>query len=198
MAKNNQTTSDGNRHILTGLLVGTIVGAIAAALIGSPKGKEIREDLYHSCADASKKVCNAAQALSEKSHDLSDRFLGCNHRSSHNLNLIIGAVAGGIIGVSAIIFLTSESTKSLRDQVTHSFECISSQAKDFEDAAHSTADSLQENAACWVKKVDRLINILNEKKFSQSKKEDSAYHEPLNKILDWAVVAAQLFQSLKK
>lgn len=198
MTRNHQSTSHANQNILLGVLAGTIVGAIAAAVISSPKGKEIREDLFDAYQDASKKVSSAAQNLSEKSHEFSDRFLHRNHRPSENLNLTIGAIAGGVLGISAIVFLTSDSAKGIREQVVHSFECLSDKAHDFEDMAHSAAESFEGNVASWVKKVDKLINAFNEKDFSHSKRNGTSGHQPLDKILDWAVVAAQLFQSLKK
>lgn len=200
MAKNNQSTSSANQNILLGILAGTIVGAIAAAVVNSSKGKEIREDLFDAYNDASKKVSSAAQHISEKSHELSDRFLHRNHNMPEkNLNLTIGAIAGGILGISAIVFLSSDSAKGLREQVVHSFECLSDKAHELEDRAHSTAESLENNISSWVKKVDKLINTFQEKNFNYSKKSAShSDNQPLDKILDWAVAAAQLFQSLKK
>lgn len=155
MTKNNQNNSNENHNILIALLAGSVIGVITAALINSSKGKEIREDLYDAYHDASKKVSNAAHKICEKSHDISDKFLGEPQKSCQQRNLAIGAVAGGILGISTILFMTCNSTKGLREQAFHTFECLSDKAHCLEDKVHSTNDRFEENVSYWINKAEQ-------------------------------------------
>lgn len=192
MSKNHQNNSNSN--ILLGVLAGTIVGALAAAAGTSQRGKKFREDLYDSYQDASKKFSNATHDFAERTHGLSDRFLHRNHRSSNHKNLTIGAIAGGILGISAIIYLASDSAKGIRHKMLHSFENITDKTHSIEDIA----DRFGEKITPWVKKAGRFIDSLNENEHSHSRNYASSNGTTLDKILDWAVIAAHTFQSLKK
>lgn len=198
MTKNNYHSTNTGQNILLGVLAGTVVGAIAAALIGSKKGKEIRDSLYDACQNASKKVSCVAESLGDKSHEISDTFLNRNHHPSDPLNLTIGAIAVGILGISAVAFLASDSAKGIREQAIHSFESLSHKAHDFQDMAHSAAENVENSLSSWVKKINNLINNFSEKEFNYSKKNGASNSQTIDKILDLAVVAAQVFQTLKK
>lgn len=195
MAKNHQGNS--NNRLLLGILAGTVVGAIAAAVTCTKKGREFREDLSDAYHNAGKRISNAANTFSERTHDLSDRYLTRNHRAPNHTNLAIGAIAGGILGISTIVFLTSDSAKGIRKQMAHTFETMTNKRHTFEDMAHSAVDRFGENISPWVHKIETVINTLNEIG-KPSKKHAESSHEPLDKILDWASVAAQLYHSLKK
>jgi gas vesicle protein len=194
MAKNQGSS---NNHIMLGILAGTVVGAIAAAVVGTKKGRGFREDLTDAYHNAGKKISNAANTFSERTHDLSDRYLSRNHRSPNRTNLAIGAIAGGILGISTIVFLTSDSARGIRKQMVHSFETMTNKRQSFEDMAHSAVESFGENISPWMHKIETVINTLNEIG-KPSKRHAESSSQPLDKILDWASVAAQLFHSLKK
>lgn len=82
--------------------------------------------------------------------------------------------------------------------MARSFECLTDKAHCLEDMAHSAADSFEGNLSSWIHTAEKFINTLNDKTTNQVKKAADASSQPLDKILDWAIVAAQLFQSLKK
>ncbi|HEV8051014.1 MAG TPA: YtxH domain-containing protein [Parachlamydiaceae bacterium] len=196
-SRNNRNTSNNNQNqnILFGVLAGTLIGAVTAVMMSS-KGKVIRDGLHDAYDYASEKYEDAADSINESAHDISDRFL---HRKqpSDNTNLAIGAVAGGILGISAIIFLTSNSGKGLREKMVHSFENITDKAHSYQDMAHSAVDSMEENISPWLNTIEKLVCAFTDKKMKQTKKSLSS-NNTLDNILDWAVVAAQVFQSLKK
>lgn len=197
MSKNQQSMTSSN--VLLGILAGTVVGAIAAAVASSSRAKGLKDDLCDAYNDASKKIGKNARHFSDKTHSFTDRFLNPHH-SEKNLTVTIGAIAGGIIGLSALAFLaTSDSAKGVREQVVNSFETMTDKAHCLEDIACNAANSIEENVTPWIHKVTCFLDTLNEAASShRSKKSSFNGHEPIDKILDWAVVAAQLFQSFKK
>lgn len=198
MTRNHESHSDETRNILLAVLAGSVVGALTAAVIGSAKGEALKEELHDVYNLASRKVSNAAQMMGEKTHDITDRFLGRPQKHTDHLNLVIGAIAGGILGVSTIVFLSGKSAKGIRKQAFHSFECLSDKAHCLEDKLHTTAGKLEENISYWVNKAGKVINAFNEDPGYQSKKNGLRNEGPLDKILDWALVAAQVVQSFKK
>jgi len=185
-----------NSNILIGILAGTVVGAVTAAAICSPKTKELTEDLVDTFERMGKKVSGAAQHLSESAYDLPSRFLGNNKQSRSQRNMTIGAIAGGILGLSAIVFLSSRSAKDIRKQIFRTFDVLRSTDHPFEDIAHFAAERFGNNITPWMKKVEKFLNAINENEYFHSKKQKN--NHPFDKILDWAVAAAQTYQSFKK
>lgn len=193
MARNHREYT--NNHLLFGILAGTVVGAFAAAVVNSKRGREFREDLYDAYHNASQRVSDAAHSLSEKTHDFSTRFTHKKHEPADRTNLTIGAIAGGILGISAILFLSSESSKGIRDRIADTIETLSDKAHSFEDMAHDAAESFEDRISPWVHKVETFINSFNGNGYRSRK---NGINQQFDKILDWAVTAAQVYQSLKK
>lgn len=197
MARSNHHHSSGhNQNVLLGVLAGTVIGAITAAVI-STKGKEIKNHLHDAYDYAAEKYADAADSINESAHGISDRFFHKKKPSPDRSNVAIGAVAGGILGISAILYLTSNSSKSLRDRVAHSFENLTDRAHAYQDMAHDAVDSVGENISPWLDKIEKLVCAFTDKKISQTKKSLSSNHT-IDNILDWALTAAHVFQSLKK
>lgn len=188
MTKREESASPSH-GVLVGLLAGTVVGVVTAALWNNPRIKDNLSDMYE---DASEKI-----------HEFSHQFEK-SPRSPKNLNIAIGAIAGGILGVSAIIFLTSNSAKGIRQQLAHTFESLTERAQEFaedvEDGAQNVAETVDDQIKVWVKAVQKFVNILNSPSQTQQihRKNENHTFPPIDKILDWAVIGARLFQSLKK
>lgn len=196
MAKNYQDHS--SKNLLLGLIGGTIVGAIAAAVVSSPKTQEFKEGLVDAFNNASHKFSGAIESFGDSSsHGFSDRFF---HRNQHihNRNLTIGAIAGGVLGLSAILFLSSNSGKGVRKQIAYSIDAIREKAHPFEDIAHLAAERFGTNIAPWMKKVEKFLSAINENDEYIPQKNRKSSENPLDTILDWAVTAAQTYKSFKK
>jgi gas vesicle protein len=196
MTRNHHHSSNHNQNVLLGVLAGTVIGAITAAVV-STKGKEIRNHLNDAMDYASEKYEGAANSINETAHGISDRFLHRKNHASQRPNVAIGAIAGGILGISAILYLTGNSSKSLRERVAHSFENLSDRAHSYQEMAHSAVDSVGENISPILDKIEKFICAFTDKKNHRNRKNLSE-NNTLDNILDWAVVAAQVFQSFKK
>lgn len=192
MSRNHRGNSNNN-HSLLKILAATAVCGIIAAVAGKKK-----EDLYDVYNNASKKFSHAANSFSDRTQDLSERYLGKTRPSNRNKNLAAGAIAGGLLGLTAMVFLTSDATRKLREQVLHSFESVSNRGRSWTGLAQSAADRWEENVTPWLDKLENLVDALSEHDFRQVRKNGTRISQPLDKILDWTSLAAQLLHSLKK
>ena len=77
----------------------------------------------------------------------------------------------------------------MRKQAYHSFERLS-------DGIHSLEDKAQESITCWTKKLENILDTLHLKGLNGRKHTDN--NQIFDKILDWGLVAAKVFQSLKR
>jgi gas vesicle protein len=184
MGKNHHNSNTA-QNLLLGALAGTILGAAAAAILSSDKCKGLICDAYH---QAEESIYDKVNQLSEKSQELTERFLP-SKRKPQTLNLTIGAIAGGILGIAAIALLSGSSAKDLQEQVFHSFKCLSNKAHNLEDQACDAAENLQDKISSWVHTAEKFLNTVQGKKNHQ---------HPIDKILDFATIAAQFIQSIRK
>jgi len=173
------------QNLLLGALAGTIIGAAAAAIFSSEKCKGLIYDAYH---QAEETICDRVNQLSEKSQELTERFLP-RKRQPQTLNLTIGAIAGGILGIAAIALLSGHSAKEFQEQVCHSFKCLSNKAKDLEEQACDVAENLEDKISTWVHTAQKFLNTIQGKK---------SHQHPIDKVLDLAAVATQFIQSIRK
>lgn len=195
-----------NQTIIGGVLVGTALGALTAFLL-SNSGKHIRQNLAKICCDISEQAQDIAQQIAEKSGEVtqgvSDHlFNGSHHRSPQHLNWIIGSLAGGILGISAIAFLTHESTKDARKNLLKNFQNFTNKtykmANNLEDTAHEVAEGFEDRVGSLVKTAQKFIDTLNgcaknAYAYTQCKNEST-----LDRVVDWASFGIRLYQNLKK
>jgi gas vesicle protein len=195
MARHQQESLNG-QNILLGIAAGTVVGALAAFAF-STKGKDIREgirDAYHHAGDA---VNQAINNFSESSQSLSDRFLSRQRKPQH-LDLTVGAIAGGILGISAILFLNSESAKGIRSHICESCEQLSDKAQDWQEFAQDAVENLEDKISPWIQKAQAVLNAIHDADSFHHSNNGTGKHKPIDKILDFVSTAAQLVQSFKK
>lgn len=188
MAKHNS-----NYNVLLGILAGGVVGALTAAAVTSRRGRELREELYGAYHDAGKKLSHATHNFTDRAHGFTDKFLNRNNHNAKYRNLTIGAVASGILGLSALLYLSSDAGKGVRRKMQHTFQNITDHS--LEDIAHFTIDRVGEKISPWIQKAEKFIDAIHENDSGYSRR--SSNGTTLDKVLDWAVVAAQTIQSLK-
>jgi gas vesicle protein len=180
MSRNHHRNSS-KKNLLLGILAATAVGGIAAAIAGTKKGREFREDLYDAYNNANKKLTRTANTFS-------NRYLNGNHHSNKNRTLAIGAITGGLLGLTAMMLMSGKS-KGFKQKMMESFDSLADKAHSFHDLA---SDQWDENIAPWVNKIGTLIESMNEQE------EKHSGNQPFDRILDLASAAAQLYQSFKK
>lgn len=174
--------------VVLGLVSGAVLGAAATLLFSTKTGEMIKDNL-----------CDACEGLAEKSKhftdSLSSKFHNNGRRSHENLNMAIGGIAGSILGISAILFLSSNASKGLRKQIRHSIEVLSDKgqkmAHHFSDKAHENYENAEDQIASWVETAQEFLGKHNGKHHGE--------HESIpEKALHWTLLGIRLYQSLKK
>lgn len=186
--RRNDSHSHTAQHLILGALAGTIVGAVAAAILSSEQCKGLICDAYH---QAEQKVSETVHNLGETSHDLAGRFFP-QKRSTQSLNLTIGAIAGGILGIATVALLTGYSTKDIRKQVVHTFKSLSNKAHHLEGQASDAVENIEEKISSWIHLAKKLLHNVQD---NYSTKNNS---HAIDKILDLASVATHFLQNLRK
>lgn len=204
MKKNHEPASSFSTHsqnLLGGLLIGALVGIGGAFLIKSRAGEKIKRDLCDIYDGACDKVGNFTHDIAEKSEELTHGIKKhfCNNKSSAtSKNFLIGSIAGGVLGISAIAWLTSDMSKGFRKNFCHTFECLTDKtreiADEIEDTTEEVVDNLENRLNGWVKIASKLIHNFSD----TTHKNVKDAHMNLDKVVDWAVLGIRLFNSLKK
>lgn len=174
--------------VMIGLISGAVLGAATALLFSTKAGETLKENICEACEDWTEKTKHFTESISEN-------YLGYpKKRSNDHLIKVIGGVAGSILGIAALIFLSSDASKEMKKQLFHSIEILSEKsqqmAHDFSDRASETYDNAHDQIASWVKAAQDAMSYYNAK-------HDLSHTLP-EKALYWALVGIKLFQSLKK
>lgn len=175
---------------------GMLLGLAASAIIGTAAGILL----------SSSKTRNALHSFYDETSEKLNEFAHPEKRRSHRTrNLAIGAVAGGIIGLSAIVLLAHESREGILEKLAYTVKTLASKAHrvtdNIEETAHGVAEGFEDRISSWAaiaqKFIDTFDKTAQQRLASRSEKSHvtSSY---LDAVLDWAVHGIQLFQGLKK
>jgi gas vesicle protein len=199
-----------NPGVVGTLVAGGLLGVAAALLLTTKKGQEIQDgisDFYH---DASDKFDDLSDQVIEKSTQVSkgitDKFCCAQPRCQKNLNLVIGGIAGGVLGIVAALAISGERLEDFRNHVAHTFEDLSGKAHDIGEGvgekAHHFAENLEDQVSYWTNVAHQVIGMV---KGDEGKSESFAHKSSKSRVrpnlehfLDWAALGVRLFQSIRK
>lgn len=185
MRRNGESPSFSKKEGLIGIaIVGSLIGAAAAFLLATNSGKKLKNnmrEIYNNMSDEVEHFTHKAK-----------------RKQPRNLNLIIGGIAGGILGISAIVLFSNKSARrGLRENLAHSVKYLTDKSAEFvediEEAAEGTFDNLEERVTPWIKVAQEFVNTVN-----GSQKSRRHGHSTINTVADWAGLGIRLFQNLKK
>lgn len=204
----------GSNKLLGAALLGSALAGAAAFLL-SDKGKRIRkglknnlEDIY---CDVSEQVQDFTDQVSKRSGKLSKEvcLFGEQLCEGENINWVIGAIAAGILGLSASYMLSSNEDEGPVNDVKndlcnkiHSFTDKSYKiTDDIEQTAHDAARTFEDRVSCSIKAAQKVLESIDKYTKAASKKNlsvDSVDESTINQLADWAVFGLRLYNSLKK
>jgi len=191
-----------NPLLIGGVIAGSLLGVGAALLLTTKKGQEIQDNLCCMYNDASDKMEDISDRIVEKSSQYTNALTGKfqKKRSQNHLNLAIGGIAGGVLGIIAAMTLTGDSLDDLRSHVVTTFEDLSEKASDFtedvSEKAEDLAETLQGQINYWSSLANQVICAV---KGEGSCKSSKANGKPnLGQFVDWATLGVRLFQSIRK
>ncbi len=210
MRRQESYRSISKEKVVGGVLVGAILGA-ATAFLCSNSGKRIRQNLASMCSELSEQAQDLAQQVARKSedvtHDVSDYLFNGHSCDKSHLNLLIGSVAGAILGVSASLYFSHKPHQpDLRHRILHNVHRLTKKshqlAGDIEHGAHDVAENFEDRVSSWVHVAQKFIDNINGCAEDVCTKKHSRYHEEedstLDKVVDWTAFGLRLYKALKK
>lgn len=194
--KNSSFLSE-NQALIGGALLGALVGIGGAFLIDSKLGEKVKRGINDFYEDACDKVEDFAEQMAEKSGGIAEE-VKCrlfNKQRSSKVPLVIGSIAGAILGVTAIAWLTSENSKEFRNNVSHTFESLTDKTREFaenmQDSTEDVVERFGQRCTPWIKIAQKLMGNTNSKKRKN-------IDVTLDNAVDWITTGIQLFNSIKK
>jgi gas vesicle protein len=194
--------------IAGGVVVGTLLGAATAFFLTSDKNRPLKRelsDIYHQFHD---KLNDLAHNLSEKSEGLRQGFSRHYFTKNPNrsrLNLLIGSLAGGVLGASAVFFLTTDSGKDIFEKAIEQVQCLAKKTheigEDIQEKTSEVIETFEDRVSTWADAAQNFISKLNgASKYGKngSHHHSSAEKDIVDNVIDWASFGLRLYQSLKK
>lgn len=190
------------KFFLFSAAAGTVIGA-ATALLAAPKtGKKLRKDLYDTYEniteqgqeffqDAVDKGQYAAKAAGQYMDDIKEAAKNlvsyAPEASNSNINLLVGALAGGCIGAAAVFWL---SPKAEEESFTQKIK----------EASRTARESL--NSVDWVDTardvIETIYNKVNSNHHNGSTVEGYKGQSKIQDALELANVGLRLWDNIKK
>lgn len=162
--KRNFTKSSSNSNMLVSVAAAGILGATAALLLAPKAGNKLRKDIY----DAG---CQA--------------FDQCEENNSKT-PLIIGAIAGGLLGASLIYFLSNREEAASNN--------IGSKIK-------SVGKTVVNNATDWIETAKDVVDNIHDKvhQFDEEVEEKTEKASTsIDDIMEWAQLGLRVWNNIQK
>jgi gas vesicle protein len=221
-----------SKGFLVGATVGGLVAGITALLIAPQSGSRLRKGIAETCSDLSDHTCDMAKKskslVKDIQHQGSDwmdcaksainKISCCMHTSASceeedyehcGRDLLIGSIAGGILGAAAGLILAPKSGEEMRQGFIDTYEDVSEKAHDltqnFSKKGKSLAKASRSKSYKW---MDLAKNLLDEythglqdkaEELTEDAKETLNHtQQRISDIMEWTSLGVKLWQTLKK
>lgn len=187
-----KTNDDFQESHLTPLLLSAAAGAIIGALVAVYKPNQNARTWGFT-------VSNTYNKLSDKLEDISQPKKSVK-QTSHKKILWLGAIAGGVVGLTAVTLLSQKHGGKKGGGIIDSIK----------DAGHSAVESIQ--SIDWMDVAEHVADSVGEKigANEEDSEEDNEYedeiedeesegsHDKVQSIVDLAILGLNIWQNLKK
>lgn len=172
-------------NLLIGAAAGSVLGATTALLFAPESGEELRQDICDAYCDASDKAKGIAHQVIDRANETAkgaSPFLPRRHSHS-NRNLLIGALGGTLLGVTAYLLLNSKEGD------------IGTLAGKIKRVKHSA----KKNLNSWMQTANEVVQSLSQHIEGQDEDEDEDEHPHQgSNLMDWAIFGLKLLQNVKR
>lgn len=212
------------KEFAIGAAVGSLLGSVAALLIAPKSGKRLRQDICDTYCDISDKT----QDLASRSKSFA-RSVGCQtcdwkSKAKSALkavkgmvgeqaeeecakDLLIGGVAGCVLGAVVGLLLAPKEGESLRQDLVDSYEDVSERTQEFANGISKKgriyAKKARKNANKWLDFARDIVDDLTEDVQDSGlelveKAKDLIHNERINEVMDWASLGYRMWQGIKQ
>ncbi len=220
-----------SREFLVGAAVGSIVGTVAALLMAPKAGKRLRQDLCDAYCDLSEKTHDMMDQVSKRGKSFAKNVRcrtddwACRAKSAMDSissgakawqhededeeccrDLLIGGLAGGILGAVAGLLLAPKPGDELRHDIAETYHDVSERTHDMMDDASKRGRAFVKKARSRTNKwldlaknvVDELtedVEDTTEEWVDRAKKMVNNNH--LHDVMDWASLGFRVWRGLQ-
>jgi gas vesicle protein len=189
------------RNLFIGASAGTLIGATTALLLAPKSGEKLRKDVIECCQgingsaqgishdflEKGKKVFSALSDVTENVKDSASGLMTFSKpQPTISRNLMLGAIGGGLLGITAIMLLAPNAKQ----------EKISNFAHKIKENASKPFD--------WINTAKEIIDTIRSQIHSaESETENSSIPQKpsqgnIQEALKWAVLGFHLWKNLQK
>ncbi len=197
------------KEFVIGATVGSLLGSVAALLAAPKSGEQLRED-----------ICDAYCTISDTTQDWADRaktavngarktvkgWVGEEEEEDTTKELLIGGVAGAVIGVAIGLLLAPKSGEKLRREIADTYEDVADRTQQFRHDMTKKGKAFAKTARSrtnkWLNIAQQIVEDLTED--AQAKGEDlfakakgMVNNNRFHDVVDWASLGYRLWQGVK-
>lgn len=215
------------KEFVIGAAVGSLLGSVTALLVAPQSGKRLRQDLCDAYCDVSDRAQDfadrgksLAKSISCQSCDWANKTKSAFNGASKTIkgwlseeedeetsrDLLIGGLAGAVIGVTMGLLLAPKSGEKLRRDIADTYENVSDRTQEFAYDAQKKGRNFARKAGSkankWLNIAQQLIEDFTENAQETGedlfdKAKDLIQNRRVHDALDWASVGYRLWQGLK-
>ena len=223
--------SHTTKDFLIGAAIGGILGTTAALMAAPKSGKKIREDICDAYCDISDKTHDAIDNVTKKSKcfikkmnsnasDLSGKtknfmdniteWISHEQDEAEEFNardLLIGSIAGVVLGATAGLLLAPKSGPELRNEINEAYDNLADKTHDmvnqFSKKEKVAAKKIKTSANKWLSIAQNLVEHITENAQDTGEEVIEKGKEWLDSknvkdAMDWASLGLRIMQHIKK
>lgn len=214
------------KEFVVGAVVGSLLGSIAALLAAPKSGKNLCQDICDAYCDASEKTQNLAKKGSSLAKSMGCQTCDWTSKAKSTVegvgksvkewisgeeqieehegtrDLLIGGLAGGLLGAVVGLLLAPKSGERLRQDIVDNYEDVSEKAERLAKKGKSFARTASSRADKWLNFAKHFVEELTENAQDTGedwveKAKELVHNDRLSEIMDWAALGFRVWQGIK-
>ena len=217
------------KEFIVGAAVGSLLGSVAALLMAPKSGKRLRQDLNDMYCDLSDSTCDLtrkgkylARSVGNQACDWTGKAKGLVDGAKKSLcglvsceeeceeegtrDLIIGGVAGSVLGAAIALLLAPKSGDKFRQDIVDTYEDAIDRTQDYAQQLRKKgrgyAKKAQSKTNKWLAFAKEAIDGFTDEVEDRSEDLTDAVkklipNEKIHELLDWADLGYRLWQGVK-
>lgn len=215
------------KEFLVGAAVGSLLGGVGALLMAPKSGKKLRQDICDAYCDISDKTQDLAHKGKSLAKDVSCHTCDWANKAKSavagvsqcvkgwvseeeeeecNKDLLIGGLAGGVLGAVVALLLAPKAGEDLRQDLMDTYEDVSDKTQEFANSLSKKGKAFAKTARSktnkWLDLAHQVVDNLTEN--AQDTSEDFlekakalVKNDRINDILDWASLGLRFWEGVK-
>lgn len=214
------------KEFAVGAAVGSLLGSVAALLTAPKSGRHLREDIADTYSDVSDKTRRLARkgksyakGMSCHTCDWTDKAKSFVNNAGKGIRswvssedddeengggaeLLIGGIAGGVLGAAIGLLLAPKSGAELREDIAEAYEDAADKADEFTKHGKKFVKKARSKGEKWLNFAKHFVDELQEGGAEEGeewveKAKELIHNDRINEIVDWASLGFRIWKGIK-